>query len=246
MQYATYIYTGDLKAPAVVSINGGSTPVWHQNRWDTGEYAQYIRNNGCGHCCTAMAARLHGVELDPMAEYLYCRKTWGAPQENGSPVQHHFATTGGIVKVLRAHGIPAEAFGVPSDGLDAVMAHIGDALSQGKQVIFWSEPTPEFPDNPFSKGAHYVMAVGYDQDGKIVVANSSEKPWCKDGIQLVEPEIIARALYKGSCPGDLTWGEPEHFEQCAGYVVVGRTRTSVPVYSQSRTGKFVQQVAFLD
>ena len=51
MQYVTYELTEDQYIPAIVYIGDKSTPVWCQQNWDTGKYFEYIRGNGCGHCC---------------------------------------------------------------------------------------------------------------------------------------------------------------------------------------------------
>ena len=93
-------------------------------------------------------------------------------------------------------------------------------MKNGKQVIFWSNPKEDFPENPFSVGEHYVMAVGYTEDGKILVANSSQRK-APDGVQLVDVTTIVRALFLGSAPTDKTWGEKGDHIHCAGYVVVG-------------------------
>lgn len=100
------------------------------------------------------------------------------------------------------------------------MGHILSSLSNGKQVIFWSHPTPEFPNNPFSTGEHYVMACGFDENGKIVVANSTNKVPC-NGVQLVDAEQIKNSLFIASEPQDRTWGELDCLEKDAGYVIVG-------------------------
>lgn len=218
MEYVTYEFTNDIYAPAIVRIGEASTPVWRQQRWDTGEYKEFIQRNGCGHCCTAMAARLHGVDIDPYMEFDYCRSHWGAPGKE-EPIQGNWISLSGVVKVLAHFKINAECFGVPIDGEKSAVEHILKSLSQGKQVIFWSEPSERFPENPFSKGAHYVFAVGYNEEGKIVIANSSEK-WTPDGIQLVDAATIGKALFLGSDPLDMTWGEPGRRSNSAGYVVI--------------------------
>jgi hypothetical protein len=65
------------------------------------------------------------------------------------------------------------------------------------------------------------MAVGYTKEGKILVANSSEKR-APEGVQLVDIATIAKALQLGADPVDLTWGErcPVR-SRYAGYVIVG-------------------------
>ena len=219
MNCVTYTLTNDAAIPAVIQIGERTTPVWFQQRWEQGEYAEFINKNGCGHCCTAMAARLHGVNIDPHTEFAYCRQQWGIPQKE-LPYQENWISVSGIVKVLTQLNIKAEGFGVPVNKEKISAEHILKALSEGKQVIIWSQPSEKFPDNPFSKGSHYVLAAGYDANGKIVIANSSEK-WTSTGIQLVDALTIEKALYSGSQPLDMTWGESKRHADCAGYVVVG-------------------------
>ena len=215
MIYASYTLTNDELVPATVTLGEKSTPVWRQNRWDTGEYKHYVVNNGCGHCCAAMALNLYGVEIDPHGEYSLCRELWGEAKRERT--QGNYQSVSGITKILGHHGVKAECFGV-SD-LESVKKHIEESLKDGKQIIFWSHPTAAFSENPFSKRDHYVMAVGYTKENEILIANSSEAA-ATDGVQLVDIESILRALFFNSAPTDLTWGT-DRFEDCAGYVVVG-------------------------
>jgi hypothetical protein len=98
--------------------------------------------------------------------------------------------------------------------------HILDCLRAGKQVIFVSDPFL-MPNNPFSTGYHYVMAVGFDRNGKILIANSSEKT-CKGGVQLVDSIQITNALFQGSTADDaMTWGIVEVLYKGCTYVAVG-------------------------
>jgi len=212
MKKISYALTGESAVPSVITVGANSSPVWLQHRWEDGGFAYYIRKNGCGHCCAAMAANLHGKTLNPYGEYLFCRELWGPPGEH----QDHFQTVSGIVKVLTHLGVKAKAFGVPDR--DAALVRILDALAAGKQVIFWSQPGEHFPENPFSQSAHYVLAAGIQPDGKILIANSSEKA-APDGIQTVKADEIGKALYEGSTAEDLTWGVDD-FSSCAGYVIV--------------------------
>lgn len=115
MKYVTYALTNDVYIPAIIQMGDSSTPVWRQQRWDKGEYAEFIQKNGCGHCCTAMVARLHGVNIDPHIEFEYCRKHWGIPKKE-HPHQGNWISVSGIVKVLTHFHITAECFGVPIDG----------------------------------------------------------------------------------------------------------------------------------
>ena len=214
----TYEKTDDPRAPALARVNGQETPVWIQALWEEGPHAEYVRKNGCGHCCAAMAARLHGVaDIDPAKEYARCLELWGEPEG----IQGHFQSVRGIAKILGSLGIRAEAVGVPEtepeDG--ALRNRIAQALGEGKQVIFWSQPRPGRRDeNPFSPNAHYVMACGYDADGNIVIANS------RSGIQLCNIDTVMETLYYGSDPAAETWGEGGDHSRSAGVVFVGEVR----------------------
>lgn len=226
MSYARYEYINEPRAVARVSVGGMSTPVWFQNRWETDshEYACFIVRNGCGHCCAAMALTLHGHSIDPLSEYILCRELWGAPREVRNPDgtksgQANFQSVSGITKIIRHHGVRAECFGVPDSA--SVGEHIDRALREGKQVIFCTRASADNPDNPFSTGYHWVMAVGYTESGSILVANSSEK-YTDTGVQEVDLATVLRAMCHGSEPTDMTWGEwHEDFKHGTGYIVVG-------------------------
>lgn len=213
MTYASYRLTENEYIPAYVMLDGHEAPVWRQARWDTGEYREFIVKNGCGHCCAAMALNLHGAALDPHEEFSLCRALWGEPGE----AEGNWQSVAGIVKILRHHGVSADYFGIPDT--ERAAAHIGDALRGGKQIIFWSHPSPAFPENPFSRGEHYVMAVGYTEGGKILIANTSEVA-APLGIQTVDIDTIRRSLFLGADPIDATWGLHD-LPHSGGYVVVG-------------------------
>ena len=226
MNNLSYEHINDAKAKVRVFVKDRSTPVWLQNRWesDGGEFAEYVVRNGCGHCCAAMALTLHGHPIDPLGEYRLCRELWGAPVEICNPDgtksgQANFQSVSGIAKIIRHHGVGAECFGVPD--AQSVGRHIAESLDAGKQVIFCTRPSPDNPDNPFSTGYHWVMALGYTEDGMILVANSAER-YTELGIQAVTLDTVLRAMCHGADPHDMTWGEwHEDFIHGTGYVVVG-------------------------
>lgn len=213
----TYKKTNDPDMPAVIMANGRETPVWLQAFWKTGPDVYYIHWNGCGHCCTAMAARLQGVkDIDPAKEYARCKELWGEPTGD----QDHFQTVLGIEKILKSFGVKAEALGAPSDPWE-LKGRLEKELHAGKQVIFWSHPIEgKETENPFSAGEHYVMACGYDKAGNIVIANSG-KQTTPAGVQTVDMDTVLKALYAGAIPEVETWGEVERLEGCAGIVIVG-------------------------
>ena len=217
MPYAAYQFTNNEKIPAVVSLGKKQTPVWIQQRWEEGEFAKYIRGNGCGHCCTAMAAQLHGVSIDPSQEYMLCRSLWGAPDEVNL---FNWLSVAGITKILTHLHIPALCRDTLSQGVQNAAKDIVSALKDGKQVIFVSTPD-HFPDNPFSSGDHYVLAVGLTEDGSILIANSSLRG-SQTGIQHTDLATIEKALPPaGTAAPDKTWGEPAYQQACYGYVIVG-------------------------
>ena len=217
MDKISFIQTADPLIPAYITAGSHKTPVWIQSEWTEGEFSQYIRRNGCGHCCTAMAARLRGVDIDPYQEYLLCRELWGEP--NIQKQQDHFLTVAGIQKILTHLGISARCYGVAKNEQKQAVAHILSSLQAGKLVIFVSDPFRD-TDNIFSTGYHYVMAVGFAEKGKIVIANSSEKI-SKGGVQLVAPEKIENALYQGGTADEsMTWGIVEQLDKGCTYVVV--------------------------
>ena len=126
MSFATYELINTELIPAIVSINGESTPVWHQAKWSEGEYEEFVRKNGCGHCCAAMALNLHGVKINPHEEFALCRKLWGEPDREREFPQGTYQTVSGISKILRHHGVPAECFGVPTR--EQAARHISEVL----------------------------------------------------------------------------------------------------------------------
>lgn len=214
-EYVTLKKKEDPRIPVIASINGFETPVWLQSEWTEGPYAEYVRRNGCGHCCAAMAARLHGVEIDPAIEFDTCVELWDEPDEG----HDWFQTARGITEVLRAYGIPSSAFGVPEDaeGLSMTRYFLECALDSGHQVIFWSHPYDE--KNIFSTGEHYVMAAGYDEDGHVVVLNSGAKKTV-EGFQLTSLDTIMESVYRGSRAELTGWGVEDDLPACGGIVIV--------------------------
>ena len=219
MEYASYEIKDNYLAPAEVKIGEAKTPVWIQQRWQEGEWALYVRKNGCGHCCAAMALTLRGVAINPHEEYELCRRLWGAPRDEGERRQGNFQSSGGIKRILNHFGVRAECYGIPDR--EAAIRHILSALEDGKLVIFESHARADNPDNPFSRGEHWVMAVGFTESGEILVADSSELMG-RAGYHLVDADTIMNALYLGADYEDMTWGEwRDDFLHGVCYLIVG-------------------------
>jgi hypothetical protein len=212
----TWQQTQNPLTPAVIFRNGVSSPVWIQKHWQEGTYAQYIRNNGCGHCCCAMAATLSGVSIDPYEAYLLCHTLWGAP----TGTQDHYQTAAGIRAVLEHLQIPAREFGVEKNGGKAAAAHIMEALRQDKMVILTSEPSDRLPNNPFSTGLHWILLAGFHPDGSVFVANSSLKA-AGLAVQKTDEATIAAAISENCSPAGMTWGDCTRLPDGMGYLTVG-------------------------
>lgn len=208
----TWRETDDEKIYAYVSLNGFETPVWKQKAFDEGQYAFYVRRNGCGHCCCAMAARLYGVETDPYREMETCVERWGEPEKG----RDWYQTARGITEILHSFGISSTALGVPTgeEELEETRRLMESALSSGHPVIIWSHPYKK--DNPFSAGEHYVLAVGHDKDGNVVIANSGK------GVQLCGMDTVMDVLYKGAAAENTEWGidDDDTIPQSGGIVIV--------------------------
>ena len=223
MEFATFKNTGDKKIPAIVSIGNRSTPVWCQSEWTEGEYYKVINGSGCGHTCVAMAVRLMGVEdIDPHKEYVRCRELWGAPKKTGDERtnQYGFLSVSGVEKMVNSYGVTAKAYGVEKNGIQKAVLHMIEELKNGKVVVF--DSAPNFPDNPFSTGGHYVLLCGITKEGKILVANSGTKGKLDyPGINLVDGEDLEKAMHDDTFVSDMTWGQMIPVKEKYGYVVVG-------------------------
>lgn len=220
MASLTYKFTGNKKIPAEITLNEYSTPVWIQEQWEGGEYAEYVRRNGCGHCCTAMALNLNGVKITPHEEFELCRKLWGEPRMYEPFNEDNFMSISGIVKIIKHFGVFAECFGIENGKSNTAAKHMEEMLLKGKQVILGSYPSEKLLNNPFASGGHYILAVGIDDNGRILIANSSETAATKDGIQHTDVETIAKVVFEGCEPADFTWGRYDSAHN-RGYVVIG-------------------------
>ena len=224
MNKLSYKFTNNDKIPAVLERNGKETPIWMQQRWEDGKYAIYVRQNGCGHCCASMVCNLYGININPHQHIEHCVELWGEPNERESKnLQYYFLSVTGLNESLNSFGIPAKVYGHKNQGIDSAIKHIESCLKEGKMVIFVSSPSKEFPDNPFSKGDHYVLAVGMLPSGKVLIANSSinSKYDEGEGIHEFDLEIIKKSLNPVAEPVLRTWGELEDLHLGIGYVVIG-------------------------
>lgn len=223
MSYPTYEFINNELTPAVIKLNGNQTPVWMQQRWQDGKYSVYVRQNGCGHSCVAMVCNLLGVTITPHQSIEKCVELWGEPAIGLSGnKQYYFLTPTGMVEELKAYGIKAECYGYKNQGVQTATFHILECLKQGKLVCFISSPSEGFKENPFSKGDHWVLAVGFTKEGKILIANSSTNGIYDigEGVQEVDAETIKKSFNPIAEPTYRTWGELENLHLGIGYVVI--------------------------
>ena len=98
-----------------------------------GEYQEFVRKNGCGHCCASMALRLNGIDIDPHKEFTLCMELWGEPEKDRAFPQDNLQSVAGITKILNHFGVKAEYFGVPD--LDVAEKHFDETLRSGIRSV---------------------------------------------------------------------------------------------------------------
>lgn len=187
-----------------VTIHGKTLEVFNQHKLK-GDYHKELSSSGCGASCTTFALMLNGVSTTPAAVLKKGIKLWGKwPRAC-------LLAAPGIATVIKAFGCPAKYHSTTD--LEAAKKTIDAALKAGKQVVVWTNDNG-LKGDPFSGGHHYVLAVGYDKTGKVVVANSGNK----GPVNIVSLDTLVKFLQKGSGE-DKTWWKA--VSDAAGIVVVG-------------------------
>ena len=189
-----------------ITINGRTLTVFNQHKL-SGTYHKEISSNGCGACCTAFALILQGKKIAPAEIIKKGISLWGKwPRAC-------LISAPGIATIIKKYGYNAKYYAVTTKNKADIKRTIHAALMAGKQVICWTDDNGHKGD-PFSDGEHYVMAVGYNAKGKIVVANSGNK----GPVNLVTLDTLCKFLQEGN-------GKDKHWWQrvaaSAGIVVVG-------------------------
>lgn len=152
---------------AKVSVNGKSLKVFNQHKVK-GAYAKEISGHGCGSCCAAFALTLRGKKVSPAKILKTGISLWGKWPKYG------LISAPGIATIIKKFGYTATYYPVTKSNKQIIKRVINAALKAGKQVICWTD-TNGHKGDPFSGGHHYVMAVGFNKAGKVVVANSGNK-----------------------------------------------------------------------
>ena len=222
MKVASFEKLDNSLTPVIVKVGDRETPVWIQQRCNAGKYQEQVKYSGCGHTCAAMMATLLGKKITPHEEFELCVECWGEP--NSKPVEfteYPFITVSGIVEILTKLGVKAKYYPIKPIGVKKATEHMLSEVKNGKLACFISVPSESFPENPFSKGHHYVLIVGFMEDGKILIANSSVKHQPEiEGINIVDAETIEKALSPVADPlPNRTWGVMENLDEACGYII---------------------------
>ncbi len=187
-----------------VALNGKQMRVWNQHKL-VGKYKTMLDKHGCGVCCGAMAATLMGRSITPLQ---FAEKAVAQFGYKNTAI-----STAGIVTVMKKLKIPAVRYSVTKANLSRIRKKIDTALKAGKPVICWTYPYDG--KNLFAKGSHYVLAVGYTKEGKVLVANSGSR----GPLHQTSLDRLTANLYH-SCRGkDKGWYK--HSPGSAGIVIVG-------------------------
>lgn len=212
----TRLYPHRVTVPALIKtlgirkvrLDGKETTVWKQSAL-TGTYAAQLKAHGCGSCCVAMAACLNEVAAEPESVMKLAVNLWGKPGTGES----YALSAKGAATLLNQLGVTATAYTITGANLTAMRTVIKKALQSGKQVICF---THKYDSNdPFASGDHYVLAVGYNKDDKIVVANSGGP----GRIQKVSLTKLMTYIYHSGTGKDATWLKTS--AGSAGIVIVG-------------------------
>ena len=191
---------------AKVSVNGKSLKVFNQHKLK-GAYAKELSGHGCGSCCASFALALRGKKVSPAKVLKTGISLWGKWPKYG------LISASGIATLIKKFGFAATYYPVTKSNKQILKRVINAALKAGKQVICWTA-TNGYKGDPFANGDHYVLAVGYNKAGKVVVANSGNK----GPINIVSLDGLCKFLQPGN-GSDKGWFKS--VSGSAGIVVVG-------------------------
>lgn len=183
-------YTG-----RVVKLGDKSTTIWDQHKRH-GEWAEVLSKHGCGICCAAMANNLKNNKPTTPEKLIELAVKKLGKKKKG---EMYAISTAGIVTILKEMGCKAHRVLVTSSNHDEVKKQIKEALKAAKPVICWTHP--RVTGDPFANGHHYVLAVGYNKDGEIIVANSGGK----GPTHVVGLDTLCKYLYRYCNGKDNDW-----------------------------------------
>lgn len=189
-----------------VSIHGKKLNVFNQHKL-TGKYAKQISNNGCGICCIVFALTLLGKSNITTTDIITkAISIWGEPKSVG-------LSGNGIASIIKKYKYNATYLPILSTNRNSTKKRINNALKNGKQIICWTSPNG-YKNDPFSNENHYVLAVGYNNNNKVIIANSGNK----GPINVVTLDTLCKYLQNGNGK-DTGWQKST--TGSAGIIIIG-------------------------
>ena len=183
-----------------ITLNGHTLTVVNQHKLK-GAYAKELSAHGCGACCAAFALTLRGRKTAPAEVLKKAVSLWGKWPK------YSLVSTRGQTTILKKYGYTASFHAVTKTNRSAIRKLLDTALRAGRPVICWTA-------KGFSSGDHYVLAVGYNKLGRVVVANSGNR----GPVNIVTLDTLCKSLQKGKGT-DKGWYKST--AGSAGIVIVG-------------------------
>lgn len=194
-----------------ITLNGQSITVVNQHQIK-GTYAKELSAHGCGACCAAMALCLMGKKVKPPDILGRAVALWGKWPK------YPLISAHGLAVIIERYGYIGK---LSTSNTKTIKKLIDSALRAGKPVICWTK-------KGFSSGNHYVLAVGYNNLGRVVVANSGNR----GPVNIVTLNALCESLKEGN-GADKGWYRSA--SGSAGIVIVSRKPT-VKKVDMSMTG----------
>lgn len=184
-----------------ITLNGQSVTVVNQHQIK-GTYAKELSAHGCGACCAAMALCLMGKKVKPADILGRAVALWGKWSK------YPLISAHGLAVIIGQYGYIGKLATLSTSNAKTIKKLIDSALRAGKPVICWTA-------KGFSSGDHYVLAVGYNKLGRVVVANSGNR----GPVNIVTLNALCEALKEGN-GADKDWYRSA--SGSAGIVIVSR------------------------
>ena len=189
-----------------ITLNGRSVTVVNQHKLK-GTYAKELSAHGCGACCAAMALTFMGKKAAPADILRKGVALWG------KWTKYPLISANGLATIVKAYGCTAKVATVTGNYRTSIRKLIDSALRAGNPVICWTDDNGHRID-PFASGDHYVLAVGYNRLGRIVVANSGNR----GPVNIVTLDVLCKYLQEGT-GADRRWYKST--AGSAGIVIIG-------------------------
>ncbi len=183
-----------------ITLNGRSVTVVNQHKLK-GTYAKELSAHGCGACCAAMALGLMGKKAAPADILRKGVALWGKWPK------YPLISANGLATIIGTYGYIGKAAFLSTSNRATIRKLIDSAFRAGKPVICWTA-------KGFSSGDHYVLAVGYNRLGRIVVANSGNR----GPANIVTLDVLCKYLQEGT-GADKRWYKST--AGSAGIVIIG-------------------------